>query len=554
MKRLFFLHKDHIRKMEAHHRQLMAELDAASQFIHHIKSGNLEADYTGTLPDHPLAQALLSLRSQMASLQADEQQRSWTNEGLARFSELLRVHQHEELKDLLSKVTDQLVKYMQANQGGIFVLNDTDTAHPVLELVSCYAYERKKYIHRQLEIGEGLVGQCFLEKETIHLIDVPENYVRITSGLGEALPRCILIIPLKLNNEVLGVMELASFQKMLPHQISFAEKIGVSIASSYASLRISNTTSQLLKESQLQAEQLRAQEEEMRQNMEEMQSTQEELKRIQMESEAQTNIINSVAIVSKTDLRGNITYVNEEFIRWSKYGREEVMGKNHRILKSGHQEDSIFADLWKTISDGRIWRGEVKNRAKDGTYYWVDAIIAPVLDERGKPKEYIAQRFVINEKKLQEEKTSVLLEESRAKEEELRQNMEEMQAIQEDMERTRSQIEAQMKIINKVAIVSKTDLRGNITDVNEEFTRWSKYTREEVIGKNHRILKSGHQEDAIFADLWSTISSGGIWRGKVKNRAKDGTYYWVDAIIAPVLDEQGKPKEYIAQRFVLAEA
>ena len=79
---------------------------------------------------------------------------------------------------------------------------------------------------------------------------------------------------------------------------------------------------------------------------------------------------------------------------------EEVLGKNHRILKSGHQEDAIFKDLWKTISGGKIWRGEVKNRAKDGSYYWVDAVIAPVLGPDGKPKEYIAQRFVINDKKI----------------------------------------------------------------------------------------------------------------------------------------------------------
>jgi PAS domain S-box-containing protein len=209
--------------------------------------------------------------------------------------------------------------------------------------------------------------------------------------------------------------------------------------------------------------------------------------------------------------------------------------------------------MWCDISSGKIWRGEVKNKAKDGTYYWVDAIIAPVLDSNGKPKEYIAQRFVINDKKEREENMRSILEDSQAKEEELRQNMEEMQSQQEELQRVNQEIEAQMNIINSIAIVSKTDARGNITYVNDEFIKWSKYTREELLGKNHRLLKSGHQPDKIFVDLWKTISSGKIWRGVVKNKAKDGSYYWVDAIIAPVLDSQGKPKEYIAQRFVLDE-
>lgn len=419
--------------------------------------------------------------------------------------------------------------------------------------MSCYAYEKRKFIAKTLEIGEGLVGQCFLEKEVIYMTQVPENYVKITSGLGEALPRSILIVPLIHDNKAVGVMELASFNTFESYRIEFVKKIATNIASAYNNICVNEHTKQLLHESQLQAETLKAQEEEMRQNMEELTASQEELRRIQLETEAQNRIFNSIAIVSRTDVQGNITYVNEEFVKWSKYSREEAIGQNHRILKSGHQDDSIFHDMWSTISRGRIWRGEVKNRAKDGSYYWVDAVIAPVLDQSGKPKEYISQRFVISDKKEKEDKLKVLLQDAQAKEEELRQNMEELQAQQEEMQRINREIEAQTLIINSTAIVSRTDVRGNITYVNEQFVRWSGYTPEEVMGKNHRILKSGHQPDEIFVDLWKTISNGGIWRGEVKNRAKDGSYYWVDAIIAPVLDANGKPKEYIAQRFVINE-
>ncbi|HRG11544.1 MAG TPA: PAS domain-containing protein, partial [Cyclobacteriaceae bacterium] len=218
-------------------------------------------------------------------------------------------------------------------------------------------------------------------------------------------------------------------------------------------------------------------EEKLRVNMQEMQLIQDKMQMLMNETEAQTKIINSLAIVSRADIRGDITYVNDEFVKWSKYTREEVMGRNHRLLKSGDQDDSIFVDLWKTISSGKIWRGEVKNKAKDGSFYWVDAIIAPVLGADGKPKEYIAQRFVINDKKARETEVNALLIESQTKEEVLRKNMLALEETQLRLSQLMKETEAQTNIINSIAIVSKADVRGDITYVNDEFLKWSKYTR-----------------------------------------------------------------------------
>ncbi|HEY0656489.1 MAG TPA: PAS domain-containing protein [Chryseosolibacter sp.] len=552
MKRITLITRQQLSQITSENHVLKNDLEAATEFVNQITAGNFAVQCRGTTVATHLTTALEKLRDKTANLHKEEKQRNWVNEGLAKFAELLRIHQQDKLEDVFYKVVSNLVNYLAANQGAIF-LAKTQSETEGLELISCYAYQKRKYVTRQLAPGEGLAGQCFLEKDVIYLTEVPDNYIKITSGLGEALPRCILLVPLLNDGACVGVIEIASFTRFELFQIDFIRKVAESIASAYTNIRINAHTQYLLNESRMQAEALKSQEEEMRQNMEELTASQEELKRIQLETDAQNKIFNSMAIVSKTDVRGNITYVNEEFLKWSKYTREEVIGKNHRILKSGHQADSLFKELWDTISSGRMWRGEVKNRAKDGTYYWVDAIIAPVLDHNGLPKEYISQRFVINEKKEKEEKMNLILQESQAKEEELRQNMEELQAQQEELQRIHREIEAQTTIINSTAIVSRTDARGNITYVNDEFVKWSKYSREDVIGKNHRILKSGHQADEIFHDLWKTISSGKTWRGEVKNKAKDGSYYWVDAIIAPVLDSAGKPKEYIAQRFVINE-
>ena len=124
-----------------------------------------------------------------------------------------------------------LVNYLDANQGGLFLLNDDKNDEPHLELVSSFAFNRKKAKKKTILIGEGLVGNCVVEKHSVYLKEIPEDYIEITSGLGDSPPRSLLIVPLKLEDNVFGVVEIASFHEFLPHHIEFVEKIGESIAS-----------------------------------------------------------------------------------------------------------------------------------------------------------------------------------------------------------------------------------------------------------------------------------------------------------------------------------
>jgi PAS domain S-box-containing protein len=113
--------------------------------------------------------------------------------------------------------------------------------------------------------------------------------------------------------------------------------------------------------------------------------------------------LNQTAIVSETDADGTIIFVNDKFAEVSGYTKEELVGQNHRLLKSGHHPDSFFVDLWRIIASGKPWRGEIKNRAKDGSYYWVDTSIAPILDATGTPVRFVSVRFVISDRKTAEE-------------------------------------------------------------------------------------------------------------------------------------------------------
>lgn len=209
-----------------------------------------------------------------------EDKQNWATKGIADISDILRQEKDEQV---YSKLLRAIVKYIEANQGGIYLIKQDETQEKYLELVSCYAYDRQKYTSDRIEIGQGLIGQCYLEKETILLKEVPEDYISITSGLGDAPPVFIAIIPLTLESEIVGVMEYALFHEPEDYKIDFLNKLGHSIASFVSANSLNTQTKDLLEQSQIQMEQLHAQEEEMRQNMEELQATQEEMQRKEIE-------------------------------------------------------------------------------------------------------------------------------------------------------------------------------------------------------------------------------------------------------------------------------
>ena len=270
--------------------RLIQSLEQAAAFIKQIAQGNYAVHWEGLGEDNQadnqqnLAGALVQMREQMKVVKQEDQQRLWITEGLSKVAEITRTHQ-QEVQQLADELLSYLVNYTAANQGSLFFLQEDILGELSLSLAACYAYDKKKHGEKTVKPGQGLVGQTFLEKKTLHLKRVPPDYVQITSGLGEATPTALLVVPLTFNGQVLGILEIASFQPFAAHQITFLETVGEVIASAVATVRMNTQTQQLLSQSQEGTEALRAQEEEMRQNMEELQATQEEMQRKAQEYE-----------------------------------------------------------------------------------------------------------------------------------------------------------------------------------------------------------------------------------------------------------------------------
>ncbi|WP_224996590.1 GAF domain-containing protein [Cesiribacter sp. SM1] len=217
---------------------------------------------------------------ELQKAQEEERRRAWASEGFSRFGAVLRRHDGEQ--HLYDTLLASLIKYIGVNQGGLY-LAEGEGKEVQLVLRSAYAYDRKKYRNHQVAPGQGLLGQCYLERDYTYLTKIPQNYVSITSGLGDATPSALLLVPLLYEEEVMGVLELASFKPFPPHVIDFLMKLGNDIAATVHANRINSLTQQLLEQAQEQTEMMRAQEEEMRQNMEELNATQEELQRKERE-------------------------------------------------------------------------------------------------------------------------------------------------------------------------------------------------------------------------------------------------------------------------------
>ncbi len=307
-------------------------LNKKAEFANQIGEGNINSELNLLGETDILGKSLLTMRDNLRKTQEEEnirkeedRQRRWINEGLAKFADILR-RNNDKIEILSRDIIYNLIQYVHANQGGLFIKDDDEENQNRMNLIAAYAFDREKYFKKQIEFGEGLVGTCAQEMQTIYITEIPQDYIEITSGLGGSNPNSLLIVPLKSENAVLGVIELASFNKFEKYEINFVEQVAESIASTLKSVQINIKTAELLERSQQQSEEMAAQEEEMRQNMEELQATQEESTRRNEEFESTLLAIDEFLLKVEFDLDFKLKNANKNFLKKLNYKLGEIIG------------------------------------------------------------------------------------------------------------------------------------------------------------------------------------------------------------------------------------
>ena len=515
---------DEISVMARNLNDLTAGLRLKAEFAMEIGKRNQNTVFQTLSDDDILGNALIEMEKSLrkADLEdqkykTEEKKRIWTNEGLARFGEILRSHNND-INVLADEVTQNLVKYLDAIQGALYFYNDDDPQNIHLDIAAAFAYDRKKFLSTSIALGEGLVGTVAVEKEKLFITDVPEDYFTIKSGLGDAPPRSILIMPLKLEDEMLGVVELASYNIFQPHEIDFVEKIGLTIASTITSVKINARTAQLLEQSQKQAEDMAEQEEEMRQNMEELRTTQEDFGRREAELQGLFTAVKNNALLLTIDKEGVIIEVNDSLINTLRSKPEDIIGRNYRdfsvLSKNGHEYDSFFNNLFNGESQVIVEKIRLSN-AKD---LYLEQHFTPIADLHGVYTKAICFSNNITEQKMLENKLELQKKEIEASEQKLK------------------------DVVNVVdGSLLRCDYNGDckIIDVNENYCKQTGQTKSEYIAKPGSIyLKDDEKEQ--FEKIWNEVSKNKNYVGAVKRTKPTGEEFWLMASFAPVCDASGK--------------
>ncbi len=357
-----------------------------TNFAENIGNGKYESNFKPLSDVDMLGNALLEMRDNLKKVAEEDKKRNWATSGIAQFGDILRNHS-DNLEKLTDEVISNLVKYVKANQGSIFIIDSSEDAEEkYMKMAACYAWDKRKFLEMKIYEGEGLAGQAWIEGDTIYRTDVPEDFITITSGLGEANPRSILIVPLKVNDEVHGILELASFKEFEEYEIDFIERIAENIASTISSVKVNARTQQLLQESTMMTEQMRAQEEEMRQNMEELQATQEKIQRDQQDRDSRERVLLSNMVTFELNKNHNIRKANDICKRLFNYSVSDLEGKHFKDLMM-HSAD--LNKILGQVSEENYWSGVLKMKHRDGSEVNLLATIGIIQDHTYNDNIYI---------------------------------------------------------------------------------------------------------------------------------------------------------------------
>lgn len=504
--------KDELRELIVKERE---RKEQAITFLNSLKGGR----FTNIMKGEPANELINSLNELRQTLQKNKEaeelrikedtQRNWVSEGLAMFSQILR-QSTDNREDFAYLLISKLVKYMEANQGGFFSVETDQNSGTYLQMLACHAYDRRKFADRRIEWGTGLIGTCALEKKTIYLTKIPNDYLYVTSGLGKAPPGYLMLLPLSTGGEIQGVIEIASFRRIEDYQIAFCEKIAESIGMTMSGIKSNLRTSLLLDETRAQARELSNQEEKMRQSMDQLKATQEQAARQAEKFISFTNSVNHTLIRAEYDIEGILLYANTKFLRKMGFsGNREVEGK-HISTFIHEKEREWFAAIWEGLSTGgEHFEGYMKHITKQGQDIWTMATYTCVRKEDGSVEKVLFLAIDTTEYKKQS-----------------------------------LDYEGQIEAINKLSLKAEFMPDGKLKSTNELFKNALKYPPQDLELKS--IFDFLDRRDIEnFMDIWEEVIKGNAYQGQLRLITRINEEKWFRSTFTSVNDMYGEVSKVV---------
>jgi len=409
--------KDELAEMGRSLNQLMTTLSETANFAKKMGQGDFMVDYKALSSNDVLGNALIDMKNNLLKAQEQEDIRNlerkkltWSQEGIALIGEVLR-KSTENFEEYLFNIVSNIVGYLKAEQGGIFLLNDDNPDKVFLELRMAYAYNKRKVLDTKIEIGESLVGRCFQEKELIYLTNLPDGYTVISSGLGDHDPKSLLLLPLMFENESFGVIEIASLHTFADFEMDFLRSIGERITSSISVALKNVKTKELLEKYQIQSDKIEQRELALQENLKELQKVQEEAMAKESETGGVVDALTQIGSVVWYDMDGTILKIKDTNLYDAGLTERQMIGHNQsEFAPEAIENPEGFKQFWEDLRAGHTRRRLFKTETSKGTL-WISEIYTPIKDTFGKLYKVINIGINISEQKALEEKIAVLQEE-----------------------------------------------------------------------------------------------------------------------------------------------
>lgn len=486
---------------------------------------------------------LLNLREFLAVKTKDDKARKleeihtdWVNEGITKFIEILRFH-GQDRKVLAYNIISNLVKYINGNQGAIYFTREDDPENITLEIAACYAYEKQKMIKGSFSVNEGLLGRAYHESRIINVTDLPPGYIKIVSGLGDAQPNNLIIVPLIFNQKISGMLELASFHKFEEYQVTFLSRIAESIASAVSGLKINERTESLLQQSQEQSKLMKIQEVEMRRNLQEMRRLKEETETKDSEMRGLFRAIDATSLVTQYDKDGTIIRVNSRVIDLLQMSEEEIVGKNHADISSFKPDNKDYRKFWEDLRHGQTRNLQESIQTRNKTI-WLAETFSPIIDEKGNVQKIINIGLDISS-------TKILERQLRTQEREINRSLDkinEKEKILAEKQKFIEDSQLEMRTFNLAidSFVMKVEFsrRGIILSANSLFYNKLGLEEEQVVNMdfaNFLVPENITQ----FSTSLTILCSGKEQIERLKLKLPTGSFIYINANEFPIANTKG---------------